>query len=180
VRVRKILMAVIPGLLVAGVILLVGAVLYITSTGLASQPDAGRLETRVARRLRGLAVPAAIRTMANPVAASDDATAAGMRHFARYCALCHGNDGGGTGVAYGRGFFPKAPDMRLADTQQLTDGELFYIIEKGVRFTGMPAFGTGTADPQGETLAWQLVHFVRRLPSVTADELAEMKSLNPL
>jgi hypothetical protein len=33
--------------------------------------------------------------------------------------------------------------MRAAATQSLTDGEIFYIIENGVRFTGMPAFGTG-------------------------------------
>lgn len=177
---RKILIAVIPGLLVAIVVLAAGAVLYIRTTGLAAQPDPGRLETRLARRLRALAVPAEIRTMANPVAASAEATAAGMRHFARYCSLCHGNDGAGTGTAYGRGFFPKVPDMRLADTQQLSDGELFYIIENGVRFTGMPAFGTGTADPQGETLVWQLIHFVRRLPALGAGELAEMEALNPL
>ena len=177
---RKLLMTILPGLVVALIALSVGGVLYVTSTGLRSQPDPGPLETRVARRLRALAVPATIRTMSNPVVASDDATAAGMRHFAKYCSLCHGNDGGGTGIAYGRGFFPKVPDMRLADTQQLTDGELFYIIENGVRFTGMPAFGTGTADPRGETLAWQLVQFVRRLPRLTADEVAEMESLNPL
>ena len=70
--------------------------------------------------------------------------------------------------------------MRSPDTQNLTDGELFYIIENGVRFTGMPAFGTGTADPQGETLVWQLVQFIRRLPAITPDEIGERESLNPL
>lgn len=162
------------------VITTIGGWLYITSTGLRSQPDPGPLETRIARRLRAWAVPTEIRTMANPVIASADATATGLRHFARYCANCHGNDGGGQGTAYGRGFFPKAPDMRRTDTQNLTDGELFYIIEHGVRFTGMPAFGSGTADPRSETLVWQLVHFIRKLPSITPDEIGEMESLNPL
>ena len=54
-----------------------------------------------------------------PVPASSEAVAAGMKHFARYCALCHGNDGSGKGTAYARGFFPKAPDMRAAATQDL-------------------------------------------------------------
>ncbi|MGE3508793.1 MAG: cytochrome c [Vicinamibacterales bacterium] len=153
---------------------------YVTTTGLTSQPDPGQFETVVARRLRALAVPRAIRDMPNPVPASAEATARGMGHFAQYCALCHGNDGSGTGTAFGRGFYPKAPDMRQTATQALTDGELFYIIENGVRFTGMPAFGSGTADPKGETLAWQLVHFIRRLPNLTADEVAEMTALNPL
>jgi mono/diheme cytochrome c family protein len=156
-----------------------GALAYVRITGLKSQPDPGALETRVARALRATAVPEEIGSMANPVAASPEAVAAGLKHFAGYCAPCHGNDGSGQGTSYGRGFFPKAPDMRLAATQDLTDGELFYIIENGVRFTGMPAFGSGTADPAGETLAWQLVHFIRRLPGISASELDEMKAMNP-
>ena len=176
-------MRIVPALFVSG-LLLAGAasaagLAYVRVTGLRSQPDPGALETRLARFIRAQAVPLEIRTMPNPVPASSEAVAAGMKHFARYCALCHGNDGSGKGTAYGRGFFPKAPDLRAA-TQDLTDGEIFYIIENGVRFTGMPAFGTGTADPQGETLAWQLVRFVRRLAEITPDEIAEMESLNPL
>lgn len=156
-----------------------GAMAYVKVTGLKSQPDPGALETRLARAVRALAVPDEIRSMANPVPASPEAVAAGLKHFAGYCAPCHGNDGSGQGTSYGRGFFPKAPDMRIAATQDLTDGELFYIIENGVRFTGMPAFGSGTADPAGETLAWQLVQFIRRLPDISATELEEMKSMNP-
>jgi mono/diheme cytochrome c family protein len=171
-------------LLFLGVLLLLlaaaGGVAYVKATGLRAQPDPGALETRVARAARAFAVPADIRAMASPVPASAGAVDAGMRHFARYCALCHGNNGGGQGTAFGRGFYPKAPDMRLPDTQSLTDGEIFYIIENGVRFTGMPAFGTGVADPAGETLAWQLVQFIRRLPKITPDEIGEMESLNPL
>jgi mono/diheme cytochrome c family protein len=170
---------IVSGLLLAGVATTAGLT-YVKVTGLRSQPDPGALETRVARSIRAQAVPLEIKTLRNPVPASTDAVAAGRKHFARYCALCHGNDGGGKGTAYGRGFFPKAPDMRSPDTQNLTDGELFYIIENGVRFTGMPAFGTGTADPQGETLVWQLVQFIRRLPAITPDEIGEMESLNPL
>jgi len=177
-------MRVLLRLMILGTLLLVVAgglgLAYVKLTGLRSQPDPGALETRLARRVRALAVPGDIRALTNPVPASNEAVAAGMKHFARYCANCHGNDGSGEGRAYGRGFFPKSPDMRQAATQGLTDGELFYIIENGVRFTGMPAFGTGTADPKGETLVWQLVQFIRRLPRVSADEIGEMESLNPL
>ena len=57
---------------------------------------------------------------------------------------------------------------------------LFYIIENGVRFTGMPAFGTGEMTPAGERQVWQLVYFIRHLPKVTSDEIDWMKTLNPL
>jgi hypothetical protein len=67
--------------------------------------------------------------------------------------------------------------MRADATQSLTDGELFSIIENGIRLTGMPAWGTGT--PEGERASWALVHFIRRLPSLSEDEIQEMESLNP-
>jgi hypothetical protein len=68
--------------------------------------------------------------------------------------------------------------MRSARTQQLTDGELFYIIERGVPQTGMPAWGTGTED--GEHASWVLVQFIRHLPKLTPDEIREMEKLNPV
>ena len=77
----------------------------------------------------------------------------------------------------GRGLYPRASDMRLAATQSLSDGELFYIIEKCVRLTGMPAWGTGT--PEGEQASWHLVRFIRKLPKLTPDEIERMQEVNP-
>lgn len=99
-----------------------------------------------------------------------------MSHFADHCASCHGNDGSGA-TQIGRNLYPKAPDMRLAATQTLSDGELFYIIENGVRFTGMPAWSTGTLE--GAEATWHLVRFIRHLPALTPEELREMDALNP-
>jgi hypothetical protein len=65
--------------------------------------------------------------------------------------------------------------MRTAVTQSLTDGELFYVIENGVRLTGMPAWG-GAGRPEE---SWKLVHFIRHLPTLTPDEKAGMERLNP-
>ncbi len=62
-------------------------------------------------------------------------------------------------------------------TQDLSDGELFYIIEYGVRFTGMAAWGDGSQI--GEELGWKLVAFIRQLPNLTTQDLEEMKELNP-
>ncbi|MGH9204083.1 MAG: c-type cytochrome, partial [Vicinamibacterales bacterium] len=116
------------------------------------------------------------KTLLNPVAASPEVLASGREHFADHCASCHANDGSGN-TEMGRSLYPRAPDMRLARTQGLSDGEIFYIIENGVRLTGMPGWSTGT--PEGETSSWHLVHFIRHLPSITAEEIAEMERLNP-
>ena len=67
--------------------------------------------------------------------------------------------------------------MTLADTQSQSDGELFAIIENGIRMTAMPAWGNGTAESARGS--WTLVHFIRHLPRISPEELAEMESLNP-
>ena len=169
----------VAALLVVLAVALAGFI-YLRSTGLKGQPEPGALETRVARALRGLAIPTEAKARSNPLANATEALAPGLEHFARYCAMCHANDGSGKDTAIGDGLYPKPPDMRAAATQKLTDGELFYIIENGVRFTGMPAFGTGEEDPAGAKQVWQLVHFIRRLPRIAKEEIEHMESLNPL
>jgi mono/diheme cytochrome c family protein len=159
--------------MVAGVVL---ALAYVRLTGLSARATPGPVETAIARSLRSWAVPSDYRDRANPVPRTEQAVRRGLEHFAGYCASCHANDGSGD-AAIGRNLFPPAPDMRVAATQDMTDGELFHIIEEGVRFTGMPAWGDGT--PQGEELAWQLVHFIRRLPQLTPEEIKQMERLNP-
>ena len=177
---RAAVKVVVVAVLVAAAIVASALFFYVRITGLRAQSEPGPIETRLARTIRGLAIPAEIKARSNPLDASEEAFWLGLEHFARYCAMCHGNDGSGKDTPIGRGLFPKPPDMRTEVTQSLTDGELFYIIENGVRFTGMPAFGTGKEDPAGEKLAWQLVHFIRRLPRITADEVGRMGALNPL
>jgi mono/diheme cytochrome c family protein len=154
----------------------VGSGVWLWSRGIEARDEPGPFETSVARRARQLAIPAAARHRVNPEPASADATRAGLEHWADHCASCHANDGSGQ-TAVGQGLYPRAPDMRQPATQGLTDGELFYIIENGVKLTGMPAWGTGTAE--GEAASWHLVQFIRHLPALTEDELALMEELNP-
>jgi len=149
---------------------------YVRSTGLSARATPSSLEAKLARSVRAFAIPGAERSRRNPVPRSDDAIRAGLEHYADHCASCHANDGSGA-TQFGRGLFPRPPDLRLAATQQLTDGELFYIIENGIRFTGMPAFATGGAE--GEAESWKLVHFIRRLPQLPEADQERMKQLNP-
>jgi len=144
--------------------------------GISARDEPTAAEAFLARRLRHWAVPRGERAAKNPVAPTPEALARARAHFADHCASCHGNDGRGR-TQIGRNLYPKAPDMTLPDTQDLSDGEIFYIIENGVRLTGMPAWGEGGAHDATES--WELVHFVRHLPRITAEELAEMEALNP-
>jgi mono/diheme cytochrome c family protein len=133
-------------------------------------------EAALARRLRSWSLPAGAKQRRNPVTTSPQVLQESARHFADHCASCHGNDGDGN-TEIGRNLYPSAPDMREAATQELSDGELYYIIHNGVRWTGMPAWGEPGND--NDLDSWKLVLFIRHLPSLTADELRDMEGFNP-
>ena len=166
-------------LLCAGLALILATIggLVLMSTGFSARPEPGGLETFGALTIRNLAIGRQARGFHNPVERSPEVIASGREHFADHCATCHANDGSGN-TTIGQGLYPRAPDMRLARTQDLSDGQLFYIIENGVRLTGMPAWGTGEAS--GESASWMLVHFIRHLPELSEPELAAMAALNPV
>src|SRR5688500_8112509 len=148
----------------------------IVGRGFSAKAEPTAMEAFLVQRLRRLATPRAERNARNPVPKTADIMEDAMAHFADHCALCHANDGSGQ-TSIGQGLYPKPPDLRNAATQDLIDGELFYIIHIGVRLTGMPAFGQGPADQ--DTDSWKLVHFIRHLPQISAEDLERMKAMNP-
>lgn len=155
---------------------LAGALIYsFAGRGLSTRVEPSWIEERVALTMRRLATPSSVRQQRNPIAVTPAVFDEALGHFADHCASCHGNDGSGTPM--GRSFYPPVPDMRGARTQLLSDGELFSIIENGIRLTGMPAWGNGT--PEGEASSWGLVHFLRRLPSLSPEDVERMQALNP-
>jgi mono/diheme cytochrome c family protein len=161
-------------LTILGVLSWVGYQLFTTGFSAKTEPHA--VEILIARQIRHLAIPLGKRNAVNPVPATADVLKEARGHFADHCAVCHANDGSGR-TPIGRNVYPKAPDMRLDDTQSLSDGELFWVIHNGIRFTGMPAWGSG--EPEKDMDSWKLVHFIRHLPQITQEELEEMKALNP-
>ena len=169
----------VQALLILAGLLLVGAVagvFVMAGHGISAREQPSATEELLARTMRRLATPASVRAARNPVAPAPEALARARAHFADHCASCHGNDGRGQ-TRLGQNLYPKAPDMTAAATQSLTDGELFSIIENGIRLTGMAAFGSPDPDDDAET--WELVHLIRRLPKLTPEEIAEMEALNP-
>jgi mono/diheme cytochrome c family protein len=163
-------------LMAVAVVLAVGIFVWIGSRGISARKEPGPIETAVARTMRRLAIPRGDRNRSNPTVMTPEIVAEGMAHYADHCAGCHANDGSGE-TQIGLGLYPRPPDLRLPSTQSLTDGELFYIIENGVRLSGMPAWGTGTQESAEDT--WHLVHFIRHLVRIPTADLERMKNLNP-
>jgi cytochrome c len=162
----------------AAVILAGGAALVVSTLrhGISARAEPTRAEILIARAMRHAAVPKDLRTRANPLPLTAPVLEEAKAHFADHCASCHGNDGRGQ-TAIGQGLYPRAPDMTRPETQSLGDGEIFAIIENGVRLTGMPAWGDGT--PASANASWALVHYIRHLPRLTPEEAEAMARLNP-
>jgi mono/diheme cytochrome c family protein len=143
--------------------------------GFSTRTEPGRVESAIAGTLREWSIPAKYERMPNPVACSEEVFKQAQAHWADHCATCHANNGSGDSML-GRGMYPRPPDMRSAETQHESDGELYYTIKNGVQLSGMPAFG----EPGDEDAdSWKLVCFIRRLPQLTAQEEQDMKKMNP-
>ena len=134
--------------------------------GVGATSEPSTFEKTVARAIRDLAIPRKARREKNPLPVSAENLQAGRETFLARCATCHGTPG--TGVArVGQSLYPRAPDLSSPKTQSLTDGEIHYIIEKGVQLTGMPAWGS-PHDHHDDI--WQLVVFIRSLQPLTKQE----------
>jgi len=144
---------------------------FVTTHGFSARERPTALEAFLARNARRLATPAGAKRLKNPLEPTPLNIAEERDHFADHCALCHANDGSGK-TMINEGLYPPAPDLRAEDTQQLSDGELMYIIKNGIRFTGMPGWGGADEDN------WKLVLFVRHLPALSPQELELMREIS--
>ena len=154
---------------------LAAAVVLSRAHGLSAREEPMPIERWIARQARDAALPSGAGQTINPVSNTPSILAEARAHWADHCASCHANDGSGDSMM-GRRTYPPAPDMRMPATQNLSDGELFYIIQNGIRLTGMPGWGGSDHDTED---SWKLVRFIRHLPDLTVEERSEMEKLNP-
>ena len=150
-------------------------VLFSFGAGISARRQASEYERQVTRATWRFLVPGPVKIKENPVADTAEVIRDATQSWVDRCVVCHGNDGGGT--AMGRSLHPPAPDLRKVPTQSLTDGELFYLIEQGIPFTGMPAWGDGS--PESERESWALVRFVRNIPKLTPADLRAIEKFVP-
>jgi len=163
----------------AGALGLVGggvALELMLENGFSARDEPTIVDAFVARWWRRLAVPEEERGARNPLPVTPEVLARGREHFAVDCAVCHGSDGrGGTRLA--DGLYPKPPDLTEAPTQALADGEIFWVVQNGVRLSGMPAFGRDTQESDQWT--WEVVRFIRELPRLSPTDVARVEALRP-
>jgi len=156
-------------------LLAVGGGVYTLHHGFSARDNPTIMEVAAATTARRLAVPRHVRNLNNPFPVNDDALHEARINWAQNCALCHANNGSGE-TSIGQNMYPKPPDLRTPRIQQQADGELYAVIQNGIRLTGMPAWGEVRDDERDR---WNLVAFIRHLPKLTPEEEREMERNNP-
>lgn len=93
----------------------------------------------------------------NPIPRSVDSIARGRQLFQKNCAVCHGAEGRGDGVAAVG--LPQRPDdlSQIAPPPIFPDGVVTYRISNGVKM--MPAFKATLSENE----IWDLLNFIRSL-----------------
>lgn len=159
--------------IVTGLVIVAAAGAFVIASGAfpvaATIPPSGLEKTVATLAVRRSVAKRAPRAE-NPVKAAPESLAKGLAHYRSMCLTCHGA-GTVDPSAIGEGLNPPAPDLTQPSVQSMTDGELFWIVQNGIRMTGMPAFGPTHEDPE----IWTLVTFMRHLPELTADEEAALE-----
>jgi mono/diheme cytochrome c family protein len=97
----------------------------------------------------------------NPLPDTPETIATGKEAFGHYCVACHGLDGQNTGVPFADRMSPMTPSLASADVQRYTDGQLQWVINYGVRPSGMP----GSQGILSDEEIWSIVRFLRHLPA---------------
>ena len=149
-----------------GIVATITVLAIVRRGGLSANVEPGRLERSIADRLVRLSIPSDADRQQNPFSGDPDAWRQARDHYLDHCAVCHGRDLKGT-TEIGANMYPKVPDLTSPEVQGRSDGALFYIIQNGVRWTGMPAW-KGEHSPED---TWKLVALLRKAPTLTAAEL---------
>jgi mono/diheme cytochrome c family protein len=135
----------------------------VRSEGLSARKKPSNFEYAIANFALGLSIPSETKKLRNPLSSEPQILAEARKHYKDHCAVCHAEDGGGK-TTLSAGLSPEVPDLRAQHIQKLTDGEMFYIIKHGVRFTGMPGWDLG------DDHSWGLVTLLRQLPKENSSQ----------
>ncbi len=106
----------------------------------------------------------------NPLPDTPQTWADGKEAFSHYCVACHGMDGQHTGVPFIDHISPPIPSLASAGVQRFTDGQLKWILDYGIRPSGMP----GSKGVLSDDELWSIVVFLRHLPPAGSQGVPDM------
>ncbi len=158
---------------VFGVIVCIGTPLLALRLGfidMSAKPEPGPVESFVGELAYDSWIEHAAPQAQSRFDGDPAAIAVGLDHYRENCVVCHGAPDVEP-AELAKGLHPDAPEL-WKDSEEISDGELFWTIRQGVRMTGMPAFAPTHTDEE----IWKIVAFVRHLPHLTPQEKSELRA----
>jgi mono/diheme cytochrome c family protein len=141
---------------------MVSAMLGALLQGCAADKQPSTEETSLANAAKDVAIPLEAGKMKNPLPETDEVVSQGQEVFLGSCAQCHGADGRGD-TNIGRNMAPPAMNLTSSHVQLWNDAELYWIIQNGVRLTGMPAWRPSISGND----TWKLARFIHNISRIT-------------
>jgi thiosulfate dehydrogenase len=120
------------------------------------------LESKIAMPSLDAAVDRRAPEAKSPIPSSDENLIAGMKVYQANCAVCHG-DVMHPRASLANSLYPRAPQF-LEDAPDMPENQNFYIIQHGIRWSGMP----GWKQSLSETEIWQVTTFLSQMDKLPA------------
>jgi len=142
------------------IVVVLGALAYwITTADISAVNSPGRIESSIANGLREWYIGRGAKRVPAPTVANNaENISQGEALYSMSCAQCHGMDARKP-MPMGEWMYPRVPNLSSADTQEMSDKEIFWVIKNGIRLSGMPGFAKLSTDPE----IWQMTYYVRSL-----------------
>ncbi len=128
------------------------------------------LESKVAMPSLDAAVDRRAPEAPNPFVHSDANLIAGMNVYEKNCASCHGDISRPHGM-FADALYPRAPQF-VEDAPDMPENQNFYIIQHGVRLSGMPAWEQALSEQE----IWQVTTFLSHMDNLPPQISAAWKS----
>ena len=132
--------------------------------------EPGSLETKLAMPALDASVDRRAPKMKNPIQLTEENLLTGMKIYQADCAGCHG-DISHPHSAFGDSFYPRVPQF-VEDAPDMTENQNFYIIQHGVRLSGMPGWKTNLKESE----VWQVTTFLNNIDKLPPQVLAAWKT----
>lgn len=141
--------------------LLAACALFLSACTAHKKPST--VEATLANIAKDIVIPIEAENLKNPLPVDQQVVAKGRDLYVQSCAVCHGPDGHGQ-TSLGLAMYPPAMDLTSPHVQHWREAELFWIIQNGVRLTGMPSW-KNSISPED---TWKLVVFIYELPKTNS------------
>jgi mono/diheme cytochrome c family protein len=166
------------GVVVTILVIFIGGYLYIKQgyVDFAADQKPSHTETHLAMAAVDASTDRHASSQKNPLQPTDENVVAGTILYRNHCAGCHGTPSN-PDSQFGHSFYPPVPQF-FKEGSDMPDNQSFYIIQHGIRWSGMPSWSKTLSENQ----TWQIVTFLshlEKLPPAAQKELAPIESSAP-